>query len=57
MTPYTQGKCLMLIGTPKTITHGCTSCKNLEMEPKYLTKSDVQLKPNISKKKKKKEKR
>ena len=21
--------------------HGCTNCSNLEMEPKYLTKSDV----------------
>ena len=30
-------------------SHGCTNCTNLEMEPKYLTKSDVQLKPNILK--------
>ena len=29
-------------------THGCTNYTNLEMEPKYLTKSGVQLKPNIS---------
>ena len=31
--------------------HGCTNRSNLEMEPKYLTKSDgpsdVQLNPNI----------
>ena len=32
--------------------HSCTVRSNLEMEPKYLTKSDVQLKPNISKTKK-----
>ena len=30
-------------------SHGCTNCTNLEMETKYLTKSDVQLKPNILK--------
>ena len=30
------------------IVHSCTSCSNLEMEPKYLTKSDTQLKPNTS---------
>ena len=29
-------------------SHGCTSCANLEMESKYLMKSDIQLKPNIS---------
>ena len=28
-------------------SHGCPNCTNLEMEPKYLMKSDVQLKPNI----------
>ena len=28
--------------------HSCTNCLNLEMEPKYLTKSDFQLNPNIS---------
>ena len=28
-------------------THGCTNRSDLEMEPKYLTKSDVQLNPNI----------
>ena len=27
--------------------HGCTNHLNLEMEPKYLTRSDVQLNPNI----------
>ena len=27
--------------------HGCTNCSNLEMEPKYLMKSDVKLNPNI----------
>ena len=32
----------------KLIYHDCTNRSNLEMEPKYLTKSDVQLKPNIS---------
>ena len=26
----------------------CTNRSNLEMEPKYLTKRDVQLNPNIS---------
>ena len=30
------------------VSHSCTNCANLEMEPKYLTKSDIQLKPNIS---------
>ena len=25
--------------------HGCTNCSNLEMDPKYLAKSDVQLNP------------
>ena len=30
------------------ILQGCTNCVNLEMEPKHLTKSDIQLKPNIS---------
>ena len=25
------------------IAHSCTNCENLEMEPKYLTKSDIQL--------------
>ena len=28
--------------------HGCTKLPNLEMEPKCLTKSDVQLIPDIS---------
>ena len=28
--------------------HSCTDCTNLEMEPNYLTKSDIPLKPNIS---------
>ena len=28
---------------------GCTNHSNLEMEPKYLIKSDVQLNPNIFK--------
>ena len=28
-------------------THGCINHLNLEMEPKYLMKSDVQLNPNI----------
>ena len=27
--------------------HSCTNRSNLEMEPKYLMKSDVQLNPNI----------
>ena len=27
--------------------HGCTNRSNLEKEPKYLTKSDLQLHPNI----------
>ena len=27
----------------------CTNCSNLEMEPKYLIKNDVQLNPNIFK--------
>ena len=27
--------------------HGCTNHYNLEMEPKYVTKSDVQLNWNI----------
>ena len=26
-----------------SVTHGCTNCMNLEMEPKYPTKSNVQL--------------
>ena len=30
------------------IYHGCTELSNLEMEPKCLTKSDVQLIPGIS---------
>ena len=29
------------------ILHNCTNCSNLEMEPKNLTKSDVQLNPNV----------
>ena len=28
--------------------HGCTKLLNLEMEPKCLTKSDIQLIPDIS---------
>ena len=28
--------------------HGYKTCSNREIEPKYLTKSEVQLKPNIS---------
>ena len=28
--------------------HGCTNCLNLKMEPKYLTKSVVQLNPTIA---------
>ena len=34
--------------------HGCTNHLNLEMEPKYLTRSDVQLNPNILRTKNKK---
>ena len=30
------------------IVHSCTKLPNLEMEPKCLTKSDVQLIPDIS---------
>ena len=30
-----------------TFFHDCTNRLNLEMEPKYLTKSDIQLNPNI----------
>ena len=29
------------------IMHSCTSCLNVELEAKYLTKTDVQLNPNI----------
>ena len=28
--------------------HGYKTCSNREIEPKYLTKSEIQLKPNIS---------
>ena len=38
--------CLITKGFTQTV-HSCTNCANLEMEPKYLTKSDIQLKPNI----------
>ena len=29
------------------LVHGCTNCLNLEMEPKYLTKSDIYLRLDI----------
>ena len=29
------------------VSHGCTNRSDLEMKPKYLTKTDVQLNPNI----------
>ena len=37
---------------PLFLTHGCINHLNLEMEPKCLTKSDVQLNPNILRTKK-----
>ena len=43
---FTKKRLLVLNLT--IILQGCTNCTNLEMEPKYLSKSDVQLKPNIS---------
>ena len=30
-----------------SFNHGCTNCWNLEIEPKYLTKKDAQLNPDI----------
>ena len=32
---------------PRVPKQGCSNCLNLEMEPKHLTKSDVQLNSNI----------
>ena len=38
---------LSINGYTLSLIHGCTNRSNLEMEPKYLMKSDIRLNPII----------
>ena len=43
----TPAKTAVTVTVMKLYHHGCTNRSNLEMELKYLMKSDIQLNPNI----------
>ena len=49
---YSVNDCNLLVAKYVASRHGFANRSNREMEPKYLTKSHVQLNPNISRTKK-----